>query len=78
MVMPPWDNIWLLLAMGLSMILHFLILYVKFFAVSTNGFGVTVSAILPSLISRVLPKDIKGILSSSCITTLLIPSNDAH
>ncbi|KAK4298153.1 hypothetical protein Pmani_029481 [Petrolisthes manimaculis] len=32
-VMPPWDNIWLLLAMALSMILHFFILYIKFFAV---------------------------------------------
>merc|ERR1711973_868514 len=30
LVMPPWDNIWLLLAMALSFSLHFLILYVDF------------------------------------------------
>merc|ERR1712127_81475 len=29
--MPPWVNIWLLLAIGLSMSLHFMILYVPFF-----------------------------------------------
>jgi Ca2+ transporting ATPase len=29
--MPPWTNIWLLLAIGLSMSLHFMILYVPFF-----------------------------------------------
>jgi len=32
LVMPPWVNIWLLLAMGLSMSLHFLILYVDILA----------------------------------------------
>lgn len=34
LVMPPWVNIWLLLAMGLSLTLHFLILYVDILAVS--------------------------------------------
>lgn len=29
--MPPWINIWLMLAIGLSMSLHFMILYVPFF-----------------------------------------------
>jgi len=33
LVMPPWVNIWLLLAMGLSLTLHFLILYVDILAV---------------------------------------------
>merc|ERR1711970_1003769 len=32
LVMPPWVNIWLLLAMGLSLTLHFLILYVDILA----------------------------------------------
>jgi len=32
MVMPPWANIWLLMAMGLSMGLHFVILYVDVLA----------------------------------------------
>jgi Ca2+ transporting ATPase len=30
-MMPPWINIWLMLAIGLSMSLHFMILYVPFF-----------------------------------------------
>jgi len=34
--MPPWVNIWLLLAMFLSMALHFLILYVEILAVMTT------------------------------------------
>uniref|UniRef100_A0A2P2HWC7 Calcium-transporting ATPase n=1 Tax=Hirondellea gigas TaxID=1518452 RepID=A0A2P2HWC7_9CRUS len=33
LVMPPWVNIWLLLAMGLSLTLHFFILYVDILAV---------------------------------------------
>jgi len=32
LVMPPWVNIWLLLAMGLSLTLHFMILYVDVLA----------------------------------------------
>merc|ERR1712002_1224065 len=32
LVMPPWVNIWLLLAMALSLTLHFLILYVDILA----------------------------------------------
>jgi len=32
LVMPPWVNIWLLLAMGLSLTLHFFILYVDILA----------------------------------------------
>lgn len=36
LVMPPWVNIWLLLAMGLSLTLHFLILYVDILAVSNS------------------------------------------
>merc|ERR1711915_744249 len=32
-VMPPWVNMWLLAAMALSMILHFIILYFDFFSV---------------------------------------------
>jgi len=36
LVMPPWDNIWLLLAMALSFSLHFLILYVDFLNVVFN------------------------------------------
>jgi len=32
LVMPPWQNIWLLAAIALSMTLHFLILYVGFLA----------------------------------------------
>jgi len=32
LVMPPWQNIWLLLAMGLSFGLHFVLLYVEFMA----------------------------------------------
>merc|ERR1719309_103026 len=35
-VMPPWVNIWLLLAMALSFSLHFLILYVDFLNVVFN------------------------------------------
>merc|ERR1719339_936933 len=35
-VMPPWCNIWLLLAMALSFSLHFLILYVDFLNVVFN------------------------------------------
>merc|ERR1719334_2956421 len=35
-VMPPWCNIWLLLAMGLSFSLHFVILYVDFLNVVFN------------------------------------------
>jgi P-type Ca2+ transporter type 2A len=34
--MPPWNNIWLLLAIGLSMSLHFMILYIPFFNVSVK------------------------------------------
>lgn len=30
LVMPPWQNIWLLMAMGLSFGLHFVLLYVEF------------------------------------------------
>ena len=33
-MMPPWINIWLMLAIGLSMSLHFMILYVPFFNVT--------------------------------------------
>lgn len=33
LVMPPWVNMWLLAAMALSMILHFIILYFDFFSV---------------------------------------------
>ena len=33
-VMPPWKNFWLLGAMGLSMGLHFLLLYVEVLGVS--------------------------------------------
>lgn len=33
LVMPPWINIWLLLAMILSMTLHFVILYVEILSV---------------------------------------------
>lgn len=29
LVMPPWSNIWLISAIGLSMTLHFMILYVE-------------------------------------------------
>jgi len=36
LVMPPWVNIWLLLAMALSFSLHFLILYVDFLNVVFN------------------------------------------
>jgi len=36
LVMPPWCNIWLLLAMALSFSLHFLILYVDFLNVVFN------------------------------------------
>jgi len=36
--MPPWVNIWLVLAMTLSMALHFLILHVKVFSVLTTSF----------------------------------------
>ena len=32
--MPPWTNIWLMMAIGLSMSLHFMILYTPFFNVS--------------------------------------------
>merc|ERR1740131_701409 len=32
LVMPPWVNIWLILAMGLSLTLHFVILYVDILA----------------------------------------------
>jgi len=32
MKMPPWSNIWLLLAIVLSMMLHFMILHVPFLA----------------------------------------------
>lgn len=35
-MMPPWANMWLLAAMALSMILHFIILYVEFLAVVFN------------------------------------------
>ena len=35
--MPPWINIWLMLAIGLSMSLHFMILYVPFFNVNTRS-----------------------------------------
>jgi Ca2+ transporting ATPase len=31
LTLPVWNNIWLVLAIGLSMILHFMILYVPFF-----------------------------------------------
>eukprot|EP00455_Lapot_gusevi_P010912 TRINITY_DN1499_c0_g2_i1.p1 TRINITY_DN1499_c0_g2~~TRINITY_DN1499_c0_g2_i1.p1 ORF type:complete len:357 (+),score=90.00 TRINITY_DN1499_c0_g2_i1:75-1073(+) len=31
LVMPPWANLWVLLAISLSMFLHFIILYVPFF-----------------------------------------------
>ena len=34
LVMPPWINKWLLAAIGLSMALHFFILYADFMAVS--------------------------------------------
>ncbi len=33
-VQPPWTNIWLVLAIALSMSLHFLILYIPSLAVS--------------------------------------------
>merc|ERR1719369_2435297 len=36
LVMPPWVNIWLLLAMALSFSLHFMILYVDFLNVVFN------------------------------------------
>ena len=29
LVMPPWSNVWLISAIGLSMTLHFMILYVE-------------------------------------------------
>lgn len=34
--MPPWTNIWLLMAMGLSFGLHFVLLYVE--TLSVSGF----------------------------------------
>jgi len=34
-MMPPWTNIWLLLAMALSFGLHFVLLYVETLSVST-------------------------------------------
>merc|ERR1719430_86895 len=36
LVMPPWVNIWLLLAMALSFSLHFMILYVDFLNIVFN------------------------------------------
>merc|ERR1712168_1603488 len=41
--MPPWDNIWLLLAMALSFSLHFLILYVDFLNIVFNITPLSVS-----------------------------------
>ncbi len=38
LAMPPWQNIYLLLAVAVSMGLHFMILYVKFFNVSLISF----------------------------------------
>jgi len=43
LVMPPWDNIWLLLAMALSFSLHFLILYVDFLNIVFNITPLSVS-----------------------------------
>lgn len=37
--MPPWTNIWLVAAMGLSMTLHFIILYIDVLAVSAGFRG---------------------------------------
>lgn len=35
--MPPWTNIWLLMAMGLSFGLHFVLLYVDTLSVCVAG-----------------------------------------
>ena len=35
-MMPPWINIWLMLAITLSMSLHFMVLYTPFFNVIIN------------------------------------------
>ncbi|XP_063588990.1 calcium-transporting ATPase sarcoplasmic/endoplasmic reticulum type-like [Penaeus indicus] len=43
LVMPPWVNIWLLLAMALSMILHFFILYINFLSTVFNVMPLSVA-----------------------------------
>ena len=37
LLMPPWQNFWLIAAILLSMSLHFMILYVDILSVSTGG-----------------------------------------
>ena len=48
-VMPPWTNIWLLMAMALSFGLHFVLLYVETLAVSVVVFNHCQSLIFFSL-----------------------------
>jgi len=44
--MPPWTNIWLVAAVIFSMVLHFVILYVPFLAVSSINILVINTSVL--------------------------------